>query len=98
MSPNSIYFSDDALGDTVAMWIGLRTEKSGSDGSYGYRTKWVDGMYDAYTHFAPGTELKENQCFQISSENEKVILNIFINIWITDPQSTFVSEHLIGLI
>ena len=72
MSPNSIYFSDDALGDTVAMWIGLRTEKSGSDGSYGYRTKWVDGMYDAYTHFAPGTELRENQCFQISSENEKV--------------------------
>ena len=46
MSPNSIYFSDDALGDTVAMWTGLKTEKSGSDG---YRTNWVDGMYDANT-------------------------------------------------
>ena len=54
------------------MWLGLTTEVlSDETGSTGLRTRWIDGMYDAYTHFAPGTTLAENQCFIISSDRQK---------------------------
>ena len=64
--------ADDADSGTTEMWIGLTTEVStNDDGGKSVQARWIDGMYDAYTHFAYGTKLAENQCFKISSEGEK---------------------------
>ena len=55
------------------MWIGLKTEIStdSETGAKSVKTRWVDGMYDSYTHFEYGTKLAENQCFKISSRDGK---------------------------
>ena len=54
------------------MWIGLTTEVvNDENGGSGIRTRWIDGMYDAYTHLAYGTVLQENQCFTISADRQR---------------------------
>ena len=69
---NLCIFEDDSDPATTAMWIGLTTEvQTDSIGATGIRTRWIDGMYDAYTHFQYGTKLAENQCFKIVSNEQK---------------------------